>query len=104
MDNWPRLAILLLTYKRTEYALRTVRGICNHLDYQPRAWYIADDGTPGDHVQQILDELAMHNERLIGYHSERFSPHTATIRSVSLRIPASVGIAASVHASSTPIT
>jgi len=76
MDNWPRLAILLLTYKRTEYALRTIKALCDNLDYHPRAWYIADDGTEGDHVQQLLDELALHNENLIGYHSERFSPHT----------------------------
>lgn len=76
MDNWPALAIVLLTYQRTECALRTIRGICDNLDYSKRAWYVADDGSDSAHMEAILSELHSHNEELIGYHTHRFSPKT----------------------------
>lgn len=76
MDNWPSLAICLLTYRRTEQAIRTIVGIVEHLDYQPRGWYIADDGSPKEHMDALLGTLSENNEHLIGYHSQRFSPHT----------------------------
>lgn len=76
MDNWPPLGVVLLTYKRTGEALRTIYGICDNLDYPNRGWYIADDGTEGDHVDKLLNALRFRGENIIGYHSERYSPRT----------------------------
>lgn len=50
-----KLAIMLVTYKRTEYALRTVRAIQRNLRYQDTTWHIADDGSPAEHVQAIRE-------------------------------------------------
>jgi hypothetical protein len=58
MTEWPLVVALLVTYKRTELALRTVRGVKAFLDY-PRdrlAWHIADDGSPVEHVNALLAE------------------------------------------------
>lgn len=70
----PKLAIILLTYQRTEYAIRTIQGIIHHLDYPNRGWYIADDGSSDYHTEAILDLLNFHKEYIIGHHSHRFSP------------------------------
>ena len=72
----PRLAICLLTYRRTDEALRTIRGLCENLDYQPRGWYIADDGSSRKHIAQLLTELNLCGEEMIGYHNKRYSPKT----------------------------
>jgi len=65
----------MVTYQaapnRTEYAVRTVRSTIEHLQYPKHlvSWYIADDGSPKDHMVAILD--ALHGQQLLGYHSER---------------------------------
>lgn len=76
MDNWPLLAICILTYQRTEYALRTIDALSEHLDYEPRGWYIADDGSKDGHISRLISELKSLGETIIGYHSQRFSPRT----------------------------
>jgi hypothetical protein len=78
MDDFPNLGIVLLTYKRTEEAIRTIRGICNNLGYPKEkfGWYVADDGSDGDHLERLLATLDEYDQRVIGYHSERFSPWT----------------------------
>ncbi len=62
MENWPQISILLITYKRYELALRTIKGVCQHLHYLgPLHWHIADDGSGGGHVlalQYVLKEYA----------------------------------------------
>lgn len=72
-DELPRLSIALVTYKRTEEALITVRSTCENLIYpkELRAWYVADDGSPQEHTDAILKCLADHGESMLGYHSER---------------------------------
>ena len=74
--NYPELSILLLTYARTAEAERTVVGLCEHLDYPNRGWYIADDGSGEEHVEILLEELSGHGEKIIGWLSQRYSPHT----------------------------
>lgn len=74
--DWPNLSILLMTYKRTEEAMATIRGIAEYLDYPLRSWYIADDGSEPEHMDKLLDLLIEKNEKVIGYHNERFSPKT----------------------------
>ena len=76
--EYPFLSILILTYKRTEEAIKTISGLSAHLGYDKdkRGFYIADDGTQGSHVKDLLDLTERLGEKLIGYHSERFSPKT----------------------------
>jgi len=78
MIDFPLLSIVLLTYKRTEEALATLSHLSENLEYSKelRSFYIADDGTPGTHVQVLLDELKKRGEKVIGWHSKRYSPYT----------------------------
>ena len=47
------LAIVLLTYERTEYALQTVRGIQENLRYPETHWIVADDGSRQEHIDAV---------------------------------------------------
>lgn len=78
MIEFPNLSIVLLTYKRTSYAVRTLESLCENLGYEQhlRGFYIADDGTPGKHVEKLLELLRAKGERILGYHNKRFSPKT----------------------------
>jgi len=78
MTELPKLAIVLLTYMRTQEALRTILGICGNLSYpkEKRGWFIADDGTPGDHFDILVAYLQEHDEKVVYGHSKRFSPNT----------------------------
>ena len=71
--NLPNVAIGLVTYRRTEEALRTVKSTIENLNYpkDKRAWYIGDDGSDVKHFASILSLLEMSGEKIIGYHSER---------------------------------
>lgn len=73
MTALPQLAIGLITYKRTAEAVRTVQGVIFNLDYpkENRGWYIADDGSPKEHIAEILLLLKNNGERILGYHNER---------------------------------
>jgi len=78
MNELPRLAICLLTYKRTEYALRTIEALTSNLIYPKEllGWYVADDGSNFDHVDKILNLLVSKKENVIGYHNNKYSPKT----------------------------
>lgn len=65
----PRIAILFLTYIRTDYALRTIRGILDYLEGCERRWYVADDGSSRKHHSAVM--AALEGEELIGEHNER---------------------------------
>lgn len=69
----PRLAIGLVTYRRTEEALRTIKSTCDNLDYpkELRSWYIGDDGSSPDHLGAIVGVLSDREENIIGYHNVR---------------------------------
>lgn len=73
MDNWPRISIVVVTYRRTEEATQTIRSICKYLTYPKdlRSWYIGDDGSPKKHVDALLKVLREHDEDLLGWHNER---------------------------------
>lgn len=63
------ITIILQTYKRTEYALRTIAAARQHLRYQgDLRWYVADDGSPAEHWDAILDAL---DQKVAGTHSYR---------------------------------
>lgn len=74
MTDLPNLAIVLVTYKRTSLAVETVRSLSMNLGYpkELRQWYVADDGSPAEHVRAITDELELHKEKLYGFHNEKF--------------------------------
>lgn len=72
MDDLPKLAIGLVTYRRTTEALRTIFSTISKLGYPAEniGWYVADDGTEDPtHMERIL--AALSSQTLIGYHSER---------------------------------
>lgn len=77
MSDLPRLAIGLVTYKRTDQAIRTIESTCKNLIYpkELRAWYVGDDGTPEmptiTHLGVLLGGLEHRNETIIGAYSER---------------------------------
>lgn len=59
--------IILQTYKRTDYALRTIAAARELLRYDGElSWYVADDGSPLEHVLAVMDAvdgLNGHSER-----------------------------------------
>ncbi len=65
------ITIILLTYERTEYALRTVKSVLSNIRYPNINWFIADDGSCSDHVNQVVESLSGHN--IIGTWSQRDS-------------------------------
>lgn len=63
------IAIILQTYKRTDVALRTIAAARRNLRYGgDLLWYVADDGSPKEHVDAVLEAVG---GDLWGYHSER---------------------------------
>jgi hypothetical protein len=74
MDDLPPLAIVLATFRRTNEALRTIFTTCEYLGY-PRSlvrWYVADDGSPPEHHQTVLEAIRENGFELLGEHNERF--------------------------------
>lgn len=56
------ITIVLQTYKRTEYALRTIGAARELLHYDgPLYWYMADDGSPKEHIHAVMDALGTMN-------------------------------------------
>lgn len=52
------ITVILQTYKRTEYALRTIAAARELLHYQGELrWYVADDGSPAEHLYTVMSEL-----------------------------------------------
>lgn len=73
MANMPPICIVLLTYggtpKRCEYTLRTIQAARANLRYSGELlWYVADDGSPKEHVDAVMQALT--GARVIGSHSE----------------------------------
>jgi hypothetical protein len=52
------ITIILQTYRRTEYALRTIAAARELLRYQgDLVWYVADDGSSVEHLAMVLAAL-----------------------------------------------
>lgn len=73
MHDLPKISILLLTYRRTEMVLRTIESTCNNLVYPKElmSWCVADDGSPREEFELILDTLKKHGQNVIYSHNER---------------------------------
>jgi hypothetical protein len=69
----PQIAIVMVTYKRTDLALRTISSVSENLGYpkELRQWYIADDGSPAEHVDALIKMLEECGEKLYGFHNEK---------------------------------
>jgi len=70
------LTVVLLTYERTEYALRTVEGVARNLVYPDFEWYVSDDGSRQEHVNKLfarMHELDQKHDKEWMWHSERCS-------------------------------
>ncbi len=53
------ITIIFQTFKRTEYALQTIAAARELLHYQgDLKWYVADDGSPIEHVFSVWDALS----------------------------------------------
>lgn len=63
------IVVILQTWERSEYAIRTIRAARKHLRYPDLRWYVADDGSRQEHVDTVLAELDGVN--LVGWHSKR---------------------------------
>ncbi len=65
----PPVAIILITYKRTEYAVRTVESINKHLKYDGElTWYVADDGSPKEHFDTVKRAITGTGGSIVGEH------------------------------------
>lgn len=68
----PPIVIVLLTYKRTDYAARSILHVALNLKYDPGlVWYVADDGSDASHVSTVHDLLEDSSQVIVGHHSER---------------------------------
>ena len=74
MNEWPKMAACLVTYQRTEYAIRTVVSFCKNLIYPNLAWYLGDDGSHEGHVLAIMAALESHEATVFGSHSHKMGP------------------------------
>lgn len=53
----PAVCILLTTYRRTDYALRTIQALKEKLQWPQLWWMISDDGSPHEHSEALIAEI-----------------------------------------------
>lgn len=54
MSDVEPIVVILLTYERTDYAVRTLAAARKYLRYPDLRWYLADDGSREEHCDTIL--------------------------------------------------
>jgi len=82
MADWPPMAACLLTYDRTDYAVRTAVSFCTNFKYPNLAWYIADDGSSDAHGLAITSALEMCGATIFGGHAEKMGPGPSWNRAI----------------------
>jgi len=70
MEGFPPIYVLLTTYKRTDTAVRTIRGIKEKLIYPNYGWFVSDDGSSQDHINTVMQEIGVNYHRYL-YNSNR---------------------------------
>src|SRR3972149_806875 len=72
-DELPRLSIAMVTYQRTEEALRTIESTCENLLYpkELRSWFVSDDGSGDNHLYKVLKKLDELGEKVKWFQGER---------------------------------
>lgn len=70
-SNLPPLAVVLLAYQRTDYAIETLKTAAHYLDMHPSdvIWYIADDGSDEAHYEKVLATAREHCNGIVMGHS-----------------------------------
>lgn len=68
-----KLTIVLLTYQRTEYAVRTIESVTKNLRYPNYQWYVADDGSNPEHFDTVMRLLEHLGAPICGSHSQSIS-------------------------------
>lgn len=78
MSDLPSIGIALVTYARTDLAVRTIRGMSEHFIWpkDKRAWFVNDDGSPKEHVDAIRQTLLECGETLSFMNTQRFGGGT----------------------------
>lgn len=73
MADLPKISILFLTYKRTVEALTTINATCKNIVYPKEliSFYVADDGSPKEHMDAIIETIKNNGVSLLGFHNER---------------------------------
>lgn len=67
------ICVVLVTFNRTEYAVRTIRAAIKNLKFDRNIyWYLADAGSREEHYKACQDELGQ--QQVIGTHHEYISP------------------------------
>ena len=68
----PPIVVILQTWQRTAYALRTIAAAAEHMRYDaPLVWYVADDGSDTAHIEQVYTAVRATHWSVLGMHSER---------------------------------
>lgn len=67
------LTVALITYKRTDYAVRTIQALNRCLQYPRWSWYISDDGSGSEHHNAVHDACLATDHPIIGHHNEAIS-------------------------------
>ena len=56
--TWPTVAVVLLTYERTDYACATLESAMDYMTYSgPLALHIADDGSDAEHIKRLARQV-----------------------------------------------
>ncbi len=72
MNILPPVGIILLTYERTDYAVKTVHSIHDNLHYcGSMGWYLADDGSSSQHYGTVRENIVNYNELWGEHQTER---------------------------------
>lgn len=79
MTDLPKLSIGLVTFRRTNEAIRTIQSTSKNLIYpkELRSWYIGDDGSPAQHHFEVMSAFAETGENFLGDHNDRMR-HTGS--------------------------
>jgi glycosyltransferase involved in cell wall biosynthesis len=59
--EWPRVAIVICTFRREREIRLTIESLLKNLRYPSFAWYIADDGSGGDYVNDVALYIRSHD-------------------------------------------
>ena len=67
------LTVVLLTYKRTDYAVRTIQAVSARLQYPNWGWYISDDGSDALHHETVWEACIATDRPIVGHHNGALS-------------------------------
>lgn len=57
MTDYPPVIVLIITYRRLDLAIQTIRSVKTFLDYPNVGFHIADDGSGQDYINTLCKEI-----------------------------------------------